>query len=30
QTTHIHDTTPCFFGSNSEINRVLEVYKKNV
>ena len=29
QTTHIHDTTPCFFGSNTEINRVLEVYKKN-
>ncbi|QKF73361.1 fructose-1,6-bisphosphatase I [Aliarcobacter faecis] len=29
-TTHIHDTTPCFFGSNSEINRVLEVYSKNV
>lgn len=30
QTTHIHDTTPCFFGSNNEIKRVLEVYKKNV
>lgn len=29
QTTHIHDTTPCFFGSNNEIKRVLEVYKKN-
>ncbi len=29
ETTHIHDTTPCFFGSNEEINRVLEVYKKN-
>ena len=29
QTTHIHDTTPCFFGSNSEIKRVLEVYAKN-
>ena len=28
-TTHIHDTTACFFGSNSEIKRVLEVYKKN-
>jgi len=27
ETTHIHDTTPCFFGSNHEINRVLEVYK---
>ena len=30
QTSHIHDTTPCFFGSKTEINRVLEVYKKNV
>lgn len=29
ETTHIHDTTPCFFGSNNEINRVLEVYKNN-
>lgn len=29
-TTHIHDTTPCFFGSKNEINRVLEVYSKNV
>lgn len=29
-TTHIHDTTPCFFGSIVEINRVLEVYSKNV
>ncbi|PRM87924.1 class 1 fructose-bisphosphatase [Aliarcobacter cryaerophilus] len=29
-TTHIHDTTPCFFGSNIEISRVLEVYSKNV
>lgn len=29
ETTHIHDTTPCFFGSNNEINRVLEVYKTN-
>jgi fructose-1,6-bisphosphatase I len=27
ETTHIHDTTPCFFGSNHEIKRVLEVYK---
>lgn len=26
ETIHIHDTTPCFFGSNSEINKVLEVY----
>jgi len=29
-TTHIHDTTACFFGSNTEIKRVLEVYSKNV
>lgn len=29
QTTHIHDTTPCFFGSKTEINRVLEVYSKH-
>ncbi len=29
-TTHIHDTSPCFFGSNDEINRVLEVYKDHV
>ncbi|MGM0518214.1 MAG: class 1 fructose-bisphosphatase [Campylobacterota bacterium] len=29
ETTHIHDTTPCFFGSKDEINRVLEVYRKN-
>ena len=29
QTTHIHDTTPCFFGSNEEIKRVLEVYKNH-
>ena len=29
-TSHIHDTTPCFFGSKSEITRVLEVYKQNV
>ncbi|AXH15036.1 class 1 fructose-bisphosphatase [Malaciobacter mytili] len=29
QTTHIHDTSPCFFGSNEEINRVLKVYKEN-
>ena len=26
-TTHIHDTSPCFFGSNDEINRVLKAYK---
>lgn len=30
ETSHIHDTTPCFFGSQNEINRVLEVYGKNV
>ncbi|MDX4013155.1 class 1 fructose-bisphosphatase [Aliarcobacter skirrowii] len=30
ETSHIHDTTPCFFGSKNEINRVLEVYGKNV
>lgn len=28
-TTHIHDTSPCFFGSHYEINRVLEVYEHN-
>ena len=27
ETTHIHDTSPCFFGSNTEINRVQKVYK---
>ena len=26
---HIHDTSPCFFGSKYEINRVKEVYAKN-
>ncbi len=25
---HIHDTTPCFFGSKDEIKRVKEVYAK--
>jgi len=25
----LHDTTPCFFGSEYEISRVLEVYSKN-
>ncbi len=29
KTEHIHDTSPCFFGSNIEINRVLEVYKEH-
>jgi len=28
-TDHIHDTSPCFFGSNNEINRVKEVYSKH-
>ncbi len=28
-TIHIHDTSPCFFGSNDEIKRVKEVYSKN-
>jgi fructose-1,6-bisphosphatase I len=28
ETTHIHDTTPCFFGSNEEIEKVKEVYSK--
>jgi len=26
---HIHDTSPCFFGSKAEIKRVKEVYAKN-
>ncbi|MDC0933616.1 class 1 fructose-bisphosphatase [Arcobacteraceae bacterium] len=26
ETRHIHDTSPCFFGSNSEISRVLKAY----
>ena len=25
---HLHDTTPCFFGSDYEIKKVLEVYTK--
>ena len=29
-TSHIHDTSPCFFGSNEEINIVKEVYAKNI
>ncbi len=29
QTSHIHDTSPCFFGSNEEINIVKEVYSQN-
>lgn len=28
-TEHIHDTNPCFFGSNEEINIVKEVYSQN-
>jgi fructose-1,6-bisphosphatase I len=27
ETKNIHDTSPCFFGSNLEINRVIEAYK---
>jgi len=27
--THIHDTSPCFFGSKYEISRVKEVYADN-
>ena len=26
ETTHIHDTSPCFFGSNDEIQRVIKAY----
>jgi fructose-1,6-bisphosphatase I len=29
KTQHIHDTSPCFFGSNYEINKVLSAYKNN-
>lgn len=29
ETTHIHDTTPCFFGSKYEIEKVKEVYSQN-
>jgi len=29
KTEHIHDTSPCFFGSNYEINKVLQTYKQN-
>jgi len=28
ETSHIHDTTPCFFGSKSEVEKVKEVYKQ--
>ncbi|WP_321315636.1 class 1 fructose-bisphosphatase [Halarcobacter sp.] len=28
KTSHIHDTTPCFFGSQEEILKVEEVYKE--
>ena len=27
--THIHDTTPCFFGSKYEIARVKDVYARD-
>ena len=27
-TEHIHDTSPCFFGSKYEINKVLETYRR--
>ncbi|MDR1007452.1 MAG: class 1 fructose-bisphosphatase [Campylobacteraceae bacterium] len=27
--SHIHDTSPCFFGSNEEIDRVLNEYAKH-
>ncbi|MDR1613945.1 MAG: class 1 fructose-bisphosphatase [Campylobacteraceae bacterium] len=27
--SHLHDTTPCFFGSNEEIKRVLNEYAKH-
>jgi fructose-1,6-bisphosphatase I len=27
--SHIHATTPCFFGSNIEIDRVIEIYSAN-
>jgi fructose-1,6-bisphosphatase I len=30
KTTHIHDTTPCFFGSIDEINRVVKAYENHV
>jgi fructose-1,6-bisphosphatase I len=29
KTNHIHDTSPCFFGSSYEINIVKETYKNN-
>jgi fructose-1,6-bisphosphatase I len=27
--SHVHDTTPCFFGSKSEIERVREAYERD-
>lgn len=27
--SHPHDTSPCFFGSNSEISQVMEAYERN-
>ena len=29
KTEHIHDTSPCFFGSNYEINKVKNTYKNH-
>lgn len=29
ETTHIHDTSPCFFGSSEEITKVKETYAKH-
>lgn len=28
ETNHIHDTSPCFFGSKYEVNKVIEAYKE--
>ena len=28
-TAHVHDTTPCFFGSNHEVSIVADVYGRN-
>ncbi len=29
ETAHVHDTSPCFFGSKYEVDRVLDVYARN-
>ncbi len=29
ETNHIHDTSPCFFGSRYEVNKVIEAYKEH-